>query len=98
MLCVRFAPIQEHTTHMTSARFAFLFAAIASPISAQARQQVTDTSHFRALGLPAPNEYRTGSGRPGPKYWQQKVDYKIVATLDAAKNELRGRETIHYMN
>jgi hypothetical protein len=66
--------------------------------AAQSPPSVADTSHFRALVLPAPNEYRTGSGRPGPRYWQQRVDYRIAATLDAAKNELRGRETIHYAN
>src|SRR6059058_1583479 len=59
---------------------------------------VADTSPFRALALPAPNEYRTGSGRPGPRYWQQRADYRITATLDPARNELRGRETIHYVN
>ena len=60
--------------------------------------QVADTSPFRALVLPTPNELRAASGRPGAKYWQQRVDYKISATLDPAKNELRGRETIHYVN
>src|SRR5215216_5785818 len=65
---------------------------------AQTGSSVADTSHFRPLNLPAPNEYRTGSGRPGPKYWQQRDDYIIAATLDPAKNELRGRETIHYVN
>ena len=73
-----------------------LFAAAAA--SAQTRAIVSDTSHFRALDLPTPNEYRTGSGRPGSHYWQQRVDYRIAATLDAAKNELRGKETIHYVN
>jgi hypothetical protein len=70
----------------------------AQVVSAQSGNTVADSSHFRALNLPAPNEYRTGSGRPGPKYWQQRVDYRITATLDAAKNELRGHETIHYVN
>jgi len=65
---------------------------------AQSGASVADSSHFRALNLPSPNEYRTGSGRPGPRYWQQRVDYRIAATLDPAKNELRGRETIHYVN
>ncbi len=60
--------------------------------------QVADSSPFRALDLPAPNDVRTGSGRPGPKYWQQQANYKITATLDPARNELRGRETIHYVN
>ena len=64
----------------------------------QSGGSVADTSHFRALDLPTPNEYRTGAGRPGPRYWQQRVDYRIAATLDPAKNELRGRETIHYVN
>ena len=60
--------------------------------------QVADSSPFRPLDLPAPNDVRTGSGRPGAKYWQQRVDYKIAATLDPARNELRGRESIHYTN
>src|SRR5215216_5211307 len=65
---------------------------------AQTGSSVADTSHFRPLNLPAATEYRTGSGRPVPKYWQQRVDYRIAATLDPAKNELRGRESIHYVN
>ena len=83
-------------------RFSFTLTAIgllmARPVAAQSPPRVADTSHFRALELPTPNEYRTGAGRPGPRYWQQRVDYRIAATLDPAKNELRGRETIHYVN
>jgi peptidase M1-like protein len=63
-----------------------------------AAQSVADTSRFRPLDLAAANEYRSGSGRPGPRYWQQRVDYRIAATLDPARNEVRGRETIHYVN
>ena len=71
-----------------------------APVGAQlpARASVADSSPFRPLDLPAPNEYRTGSGRPGSRYWQQRVDYRITATLDVPRNELRGRETIHYAN
>ena len=55
---------------------------------------------FEQLGtiLPTPNEYRTASGAPGPKYWQQKVDYNIVATLNEQENKLTGNETITYIN
>src|SRR5256885_4536647 len=67
-------------------------------LSAQSLRQVADSSPFKPLVLPAPNEYRSGSGRPGPRYWQQRVDYRIAVTLDPAKNEVRGRETIHYVN
>src|ERR1051325_4969475 len=68
------------------------------PFNGAEAQSVAHTSAFRALDLPAPNEYRTGSGRPGPAYWQQRADYTINATLDVAQNELRGTETIHYVN
>jgi hypothetical protein len=50
------------------------------------------------LVLPTPNDVRTGSGRPGAHYWQQEADYRIAATLDPARNQLTGRETIHYTN
>ena len=65
---------------------------------AQRPDSSTAVSPFRPLTLPAPNEMRTGAGRPGRAYWQQRVDYRIEATLDPSRRELRGRETIHYLN
>ncbi len=55
---------------------------------------------FEALGtiLPSPNEYRTASGAPGPKYWQQRCDYDIQCNLDEDKQVLTGSETITYFN
>lgn len=55
---------------------------------------------FEQLGtiLPTPNDYRTASGAPGPKYWQQRVDYDIKCELDEANNKLTGSETITYFN
>jgi hypothetical protein len=55
---------------------------------------------FEALGtiLPTPNEYRTASGAPGPKYWQQRADYDISCSLDEDKQWLTGSETITYFN
>ncbi|MEP6574691.1 MAG: M1 family metallopeptidase, partial [Gemmatimonadota bacterium] len=60
--------------------------------------QVGDSSAFRSLELPAPNDVRTGSGRPGAHYWQQRADYHIDATLDTTTQQITGRETIHYVN
>ncbi|MGH7603406.1 MAG: M1 family metallopeptidase [Gemmatimonadaceae bacterium] len=78
---------------------ALAFSVPAPTIGAQyAQLQVADRSPFLPLVLPTPNDVRTGSGRPGARYWQQRVDYKITATLDSARNEIRGRETIHYAN
>ncbi|MFL5402204.1 MAG: M1 family metallopeptidase [Gemmatimonadales bacterium] len=71
------------------------------PASAQSRAGDTlpvAPSVFRALPLPAPNEYRTGSGRPGRSYWQQRADYRITATLDTTRRQIQGQETIHYTN
>ncbi|HUR94908.1 MAG TPA: M1 family metallopeptidase [Gemmatimonadales bacterium] len=69
-------------------------------IAGRAHAQTADSagSPFRPLVLPAPNDVRTGAGRPGRGYWQQRADYRIQATLDPSRHELRGRETIHYLN
>ncbi len=48
--------------------------------------------------LPTPNEFRTGGGAPGAKYWQQRADYTIDAEIDEANNKLKGKETITYYN
>ena len=48
--------------------------------------------------LPTPNVYRTGSGAPGEKYWQQKADYVIDVEIDDKNQRLIGKETITYFN
>lgn len=48
--------------------------------------------------LPTPNTYRTGSGAPGEKYWQQKADYVIDVEIDDENQKLTGKETITYYN
>ena len=55
---------------------------------------------FEQLGtiLPTPNQYRSASGAPGPKYWQQRCDYDIRATLDEVALKLTGSETVTYYN
>jgi hypothetical protein len=74
-------------------------AALASLLTATGlAAQGWQVSPFRPLNLPGLNEYRAASGRPGHAYWQQRVDYRIDATLDPAANEVRGREVISYHN
>ncbi len=41
---------------------------------------------------------RDSTGAPGRKYFQQRVDYKIDATLDPPTNQIRGSETIRLHN
>ena len=70
---------------------------------AQNIQNNSNSNHgnkFEQLGsiLPTPNEYRSASGAPGPKYWQQRCDYDIKCELDEKKLRLDGSETITYFN
>jgi peptidase M1-like protein len=82
---------------MCATRFVLAAGAVlclsSGPLAAQA-----DSSPFRRLQLPGATAYRTGSGRPGPDYWQQRVDYRIRAALDPAANEVRATETFRYTN
>ncbi|MBS1650589.1 MAG: M1 family metallopeptidase [Bacteroidetes bacterium] len=57
-------------------------------------------NRFEQLGtiLPTPNEYRTASGAPGNKYWQQKANYDINVSIDEANLKVIGTETITYIN
>ena len=43
-------------------------------------------------------EFRSASGEPGPKYWQNRADYQIAAQLDEEKDRLSGTVTISYTN
>ncbi len=44
------------------------------------------------------NDYRSSGGQPGPKYWQNRADYKIIATLDTTLHSITGSVDISYKN
>lgn len=44
------------------------------------------------------NDYRSATGAPGPKYWQNSADYKINCTLDTTEKRLTGSVVISYKN
>ena len=72
-------------------------------LNAQNIQNNPQSNHgnkFEQLGtiLPTPNEYRTASGAPGSKYWQQRADYDIDVTLDEKNLSVIGTETVTYHN
>jgi hypothetical protein len=86
-------------------RILYVFLALFSfsLLNAQNIQNNPGSNHgnkFEQLGtiLPTPNEYRTASGAPGPKYWQQRADYNIKCELDEKNLKLTGSETITYHN
>lgn len=59
---------------------------------------VGDTSIFAPLPTRPGNLYRSGSGAPGPKYWQQKADYDLKATIDTAAKRVNGAMVLRYTN
>src|SRR4028119_1938376 len=85
-------------------KIVFLIAAFAAiSLTASAQMNNPGSNHgnrFEELNylLGTPNEYRTASGAPGPKYWQQRADYDISVELDEPNNVLKGSETITYFN
>jgi len=86
----------------------FLIAVICSTLiffysSAQDIRNNPASNHgnrFEQLGtiLPSPNEYRTASGAPGSKYWQQRCDYNITCELDEKNRAITGKEVLTYFN
>jgi hypothetical protein len=44
------------------------------------------------------NDFRSASGEPGPKYWQNRADYTISCSLDTAKHQVSGTVDIFYTN
>ena len=44
------------------------------------------------------NEFHSANGEPGPKYWQNRVDYQLKANIDTVTKVLRDNEVISYTN
>jgi len=62
------------------------------------RTGVGDTSIFAPLIFGAPNAMRAASGAPGARYWQNRADYDLRATLDTAARAVSGEMTLRYTN
>lgn len=69
------------------------------------KEEIKEMGHFnqnkfRELydEFATPNQYRTGSGAPGPAYYQNQADYKMDIELDDKNQILKGVETITYHN
>jgi len=76
-----------------------IFCALLVPVAfAQSKSNPVDKFKQLEEVLPTPNEYRTASGAPGHKYWQQRADYTIDVELDDVNQRIIGSETITYYN
>lgn len=87
-----------------TSRFLFSFLLL-SLLASFAQAQSNDPSSFTPkaawdptfLQQPA-NQYRTASGHPGPRFWQNHVGYTIRATLDTTKQRIHGSVELTYTN
>jgi len=69
------------------------------PSKAQSQSKYNQHKVFDSAFLNQPGTaYRSGSGAPGPQYWQNRSDYVIHVGLDTKGNILSGNETITYTN
>jgi hypothetical protein len=82
--------------------FALLFVISTSNAQNKESKTVSKYNYQAAFG---PDFYsknatdtRSASGQPGSKYWQNKVDYQINASLNDVSNEIIGTETFTYTN
>ncbi|HUQ97356.1 MAG TPA: M1 family metallopeptidase [Chitinophagaceae bacterium] len=74
-----------------SATLVVLFSAAQSKYS---QREAFDPQFYPQTG----NEFRSASGAPGPKYWQNRADYKIACTLDTTAHAVSGEVEITYTN
>ncbi len=79
-----------------------VFLMTTSTVSGQAvrNNKFKQEDKFRQLDevLPTPTGFRTASGAPGQKYWQQRADYEIDVELDDKLQKIIGSEKITYTN
>ena len=78
-----------------------VFAAVALLITIISFSQSTYDAKeaFNPQFYPYPgNDFRSASGEPGPKYWQNKADYKMNCTLDTNHHVVAGDAEIFYTN
>jgi peptidase M1-like protein len=94
---------------MTTRRFALVLpiVALTTALGAQGTQAtlpkidstgVADTSIFASLPTRPSTLSRSASGAPGPKYWQQRADYDLKATIDTAAKRVDGSMILRYTN
>src|ERR1700733_337932 len=87
-----------------------LFSLLAVTTHAQHRRMRTTTndtisSNYEPSELFSPmfykdkgTEFHSASGAPGPKYWQNRVDYTLNAAIDTVSKTLSCSEMIKYTN
>jgi hypothetical protein len=85
--------------HITMKKILLLLSGFFLVIAVSAQSNYNNKEAFDPQFYPYPgNNLRSGSGEPGPSYWQNRADYKISCTLDTGKHSVTGEVEISYTN
>jgi hypothetical protein len=85
--------------HKKNFLFAIVFLLAGFQSFSQSESKYNPNEAFAPIFYPSyGDEIRAASGTPGPKYWQNRADYKINATLDDVNNMITGSVIISYKN
>jgi hypothetical protein len=60
--------------------------------------RVMEVPMLETFGAAVAKGTRTRSGAPGPRYWQQRADYRLAAELNPVSKRLTGTAAIRYHN
>ncbi len=77
----------------------YLFTLLTGTLSAQdSRERYALPKNTHAFTKALEKGTRTKEGKPGPNYWTNRANYKIVASLDPKTAIVKGVATITYLN
>jgi len=88
---------------MRSLILPLLAALLVAGVASADETRQTKNGHYDAFrqldaDLPTPNVYRTASGAPGSRYWQQRADHNIKVILNEDNQSIAASQTIRYTN
>jgi hypothetical protein len=81
-------------TFLITFLFSYYFLFAQKQVSIYNPQELFAQNFFTENG----NEFRSANGAPANKYWQNRADYELQATIDTVTDELSASEIIHYTN
>jgi hypothetical protein len=80
-------------------RSVFLFAGLFLVVNLFAQSRYNHKEAFNPQFYPYPgNDFRSASGEPGPRYWQNRADYTINTSLNTEEHLVSGDVDIFYTN
>ena len=80
-------------------KFVLVLFGIGLTLTLFAQSKYNHQEAFHPQFYPYPgNDFRSASGEPGPRYWQNRADYSITCNMDTAAKSVSGDVVITYTN